>query len=116
MSQKSWNAGFVIVALLLAAVGGCQSTQSAFDDGQEREIRRTAQAGCASCIFHMKDAEDCPLAVKIDGQVYLVEGSSIDDHGDAHAPDGLCKTARIASVAGRIESGRFVATHFELTP
>ena len=38
----------------------------------------------------------CDLAVRIDGQVYYVDGSSIDDHGDAHAKMDFV----IASVGG----------------
>ncbi|MHC4828544.1 MAG: CIA30 family protein [Planctomycetota bacterium] len=76
----------------------------------------SAKAGCATCIFHMKGVEGCKLAVEIDGRHYLVEGSDIDDHGDAHAADGLCNTARSVKVKGKISGGRFVAEEFRVLP
>jgi hypothetical protein len=45
-----------------------------------------------------------------------VDGSGIDDHGDAHASDGLCKKIRPAMVTGHIENGRFKATRVKLIP
>jgi len=56
------------------------------------------------------------LAVRIDGKPYLVNGSNIDDHGDAHASDGLCNAIRRAKVTGEIKDDRFVAEGFELLP
>ena len=58
----------------------------------------------------------CKLAVKIDGKPYLVTGTEIDDHGDAHDPAGLCVIAREALVSGKVEGEKFVATSFELQP
>ena len=65
------------------------------------------------CIFDM-DVDDCVLGVRIDGIAYLVTGKGIDNFGDAHASDGLCKTAREAIVAGKVKDDRFAATSFEL--
>ncbi len=58
----------------------------------------------------------CKLAVKIDDKSYLVTGSDINAHGDAHAPNGLCNATRKAEVDGEIEGDRFVVTRFELQP
>ena len=91
-----------IVGLLCCA--GCASTQ------------RKAEAGCATCIYDMKGVTGCVLAVKIDGQLYLVEGSAIDEHGDAHAVDGLCNTARKATVSGQVKGDKFVTSKIELLP
>ena len=77
---------------------------------------RTVEAGCATCIFNMKGVTGCKLAVKIDGKSYLVEGSRIDDHGDAHASDGLCNASRQAQVTGHVKGDRFVAKKVELLP
>ena len=76
----------------------------------------SAKAGCATCVFHMKGVEGCKLAVEIEGRHYLVQGSDIDDHGNAHAPDGLCNIARRAKVKGRILDNRLVADEFRLPP
>ena len=64
----------------------------------------------------MKGVEGCKLAVEIDGRRYLVQGSDIDDHGDAHASDGLCNTARHAKAKGKIVGDRFLAEEFRLLP
>ena len=72
-------------------------------------------ASCGQCKFDMKGG-GCDLAVKIDGKSYFVDGSKIDDHGDAHAKDGFCATIRQAEVSGTIVNNRFVATSFKLLP
>ena len=77
---------------------------------------KSVEAGCATCVYNMEGVSGCKLAVKIDGKHYLVTGSDIDDHGDAHAPDGLCHVARRAQASGVIEGDRFVATEFRLVP
>ncbi len=82
-------------------------------DGGESGVR-DAEAGCAMCIYHMPGVRECVLAVKLEGRAHLVKGSSIDDHGDAHAADGLCNTARKARVTGRVEGEAFVAEKVEL--
>lgn len=83
-------------------------------DPSRAEAWRDAEAGCAMCIFRMPGVKDCILAVKLNGRAMLVQGSSIDDHGDAHAADGLCNTARKARVRGRVEGDAFVAERIEL--
>ncbi len=73
----------------------------------------TAEIACGQCQFKMA-GNSCDLAVRINGQAYFVDGSGIDDHGDAHASDGLCKKIRPAMVTGHVENGRFVATNVTL--
>ncbi len=77
---------------------------------------QTVEAGCATCIYDMKDVTGCKLAVKIDGKAYVVSGKSMDDLGDAHAEDGLCNIARKAEVTGKIDGERFVAMQMALLP
>jgi hypothetical protein len=107
---------FVLLVFPVVLILACESTQ-------RRELADVntvgpivAEAGCATCIYDMPDVQGCVLAVKIDGKSYRVEGSGIDDHGDAHAADGLCNTARRARIAGRIEARMFVAEQIELLP
>nr|MBC7614323.1 hypothetical protein [Pseudopedobacter sp.] len=45
---------------------------------------------------------------------YFVDGTDIDDHGDAHADDGFCNAISKAKVKGEIVKGRFKATEFML--
>lgn len=71
------------------------------------------EASCGECQFGMK-GESCDLAVRIDGKSYFVDGTKIDEHGDAHAKDGFCNAIRKASVTGEIKGTRFKATSFTL--
>jgi hypothetical protein len=45
-----------------------------------------------------------------------VDGTKIDDHGDAHAKDGFCEKVRKAEVRGNIVNNRFLASSFKLLP
>ena len=71
------------------------------------------EAACGECQFQMKGS-GCNLAVRMNGIPYFVDGTKIDDHGDAHAKNGFCNAIRKAEVQGEIKEGRFVATYFKL--
>ena len=73
------------------------------------------EAACGECQFGL-EGPGCDLAVRLDGEAYFVDGTSIDEHGDAHAADGFCNAIRHARVTGTIEDGRLKATGFELLP
>ncbi|ACU06785.1 hypothetical protein FIC_00318 [Flavobacteriaceae bacterium 3519-10] len=74
------------------------------------------EASCGQCQFKMKDKKGCDLAVRLDGKAYFVDGTDIDDHGDAHSSAGFCNAIRKAEVTGKIKEGKFVATSFKLLP
>ena len=78
-------------------------------------VQREVEASCGQCQFGMPGS-GCTLAIRFDGQGYYVDGSDIDDHGDAHGTDGLCNAIRNATVSGRVTSGRFKAERFALAP
>jgi hypothetical protein len=71
------------------------------------------EASCGQCQFGMA-GKGCSLAVRINGKAYFVDGSKIDDHGDAHASDGFCEAIRKAEVKGEVVNNRFQATYFKL--
>lgn len=73
------------------------------------------EASCGECNFKMK-GKGCNLAIRMDGKSYYVDGTSIDDHGDAHGEDGFCEAVRKADVQGEIVNNRFHATYFKLRP
>jgi hypothetical protein len=73
------------------------------------------EASCGQCQFHMA-GKGCDLAVRINGKTYFVDGTSIDDHGDAHAKDGFCEAISKAKVQGEIVNNRFIATYFKIIP
>ena len=71
------------------------------------------EASCGSCNFKMSGKE-CYLAVKYEGKAYAVEGTGLDDHGDAHEEKGFCMAVRKANVQGKLKGDKFVVTYFEL--
>lgn len=73
------------------------------------------EASCGECNFGLK-GKSCDLAVRINGKAYFVDGTTIDEHGDAHAKDGFCQAIRKAEVKGKLVKGRFKATYFKLLP
>jgi len=82
---------------------------------EKKEISQVVDASCGQCQFAMTSQKGCDLAVRIDGKAYFVDGTKIDDHGDAHNKnDGFCEVVRKAKVTGEIVDGRFVATSFKL--
>lgn len=92
---------------------GCSSWS---DSGQpsERVLSEcVVEAACGECQFQM-EGSGCDLAIRFEGKTYFVDGTSIDDHGDAHAADGLCNSIRYAKVSGTLRAGRFQARSFEL--
>jgi len=76
---------------------------------------QVVEASCGQCKFGLK-AKGCDLAVRINGKAYFVDGTAIDDHGDAHADDGFCNAIRKAEVKGQVVNGRFKASYFKLLP
>lgn len=77
------------------------------------EKPHVVETACGECKLDLQGKE-CDLAVRIDGHAYFVDGSDIDDHGDAHAKDGFCNKIRKAEVTGKVVNGRFKATSFKL--
>ena len=71
------------------------------------------EASCGECQFHLT-GKSCDLAVRIDGKAYFVDGTTIDEHGDAHAKDGFCESIRKAEVQGELVNNRFKVTYFKL--
>ena len=82
---------------------------------KSKSLIQVVEASCGQCQFKM-DGKSCDLAVRIKGKAYFVDGTNIDDHGDAHAKNGFCEKIRKAEVKGSILNNRFLATHFKLLP
>ncbi|MGH2552750.1 MAG: DUF6370 family protein [Chitinophagaceae bacterium] len=91
------------------------SQRTSLKEAQPDTTKKTiiVEASCGQCQFHMA-GKGCDLAVRIDGKTYFVDGTSIDEHGDAHARDGFCESIRKAKVQGEIVNNRFKATYFVL--
>jgi hypothetical protein len=83
---------------------------------QEKVKTLIVEASCGQCQFGMKNKKGCDLAVRINGKSYFVDGTKLDDHGDAHAKDGFCSAIRQAEVVGEIIDDKFVVSSFKLLP
>ncbi|MBZ4189710.1 DUF6370 family protein [Niabella beijingensis] len=104
----------LLVAVFLFLVSLVQGQDSIKTNVPDRSKKtRIVEVACGECQFGM-DGKSCDLAVKIKDKPYFVDGTSIDDHGDAHAKDGFCNSVRKAAVQGAIVNGRFQATYFRL--
>ena len=85
--------------------------------GQKSSINnQIVAASCGQCQLQMKEKYGCDLAVRFNGKSYFVEGTRIDDHGDAHSKKGFCNAIRKVEVSGEIKKGKFVASSFRVLP
>jgi hypothetical protein len=75
----------------------------------------TLEVACGMCQFDLQ-GKDCALAIRIDAKAYYVDGTGIDEHGDAHARDGFCNKIRKAAMQGILENGRYKVSYFKLFP
>lgn len=107
--------------LLITIVLGIFSISPAISQQKESKISvpdstkkiLVVEAACGQCQLGLK-ASGCDLAVRINGKSYFVDGTSIDEHGDAHAEDGFCNAICKAEVQGEIVNNRFKATYFKM--
>ncbi|MBS4042762.1 MAG: hypothetical protein KGZ59_02980 [Chitinophagaceae bacterium] len=74
---------------------------------------QVVETACGQCQLGLP-GKSCDLAVRINGKAYFVTGTSIDDHGDAHANDGFCNKIRKAEVQGEIKDEKFLVSYFKL--
>ncbi|MFN8324467.1 DUF6370 family protein [Flavobacterium sp.] len=85
-------------------------------DKKTEQKPQVVEVSCGQCQFGMQSKKGCDLAVRIDGKTYFVDGTKLDDHGDAHAEDGFCNAVRKAEVVGEIKDDKFVVSYFKLLP
>lgn len=71
------------------------------------------QAACGQCMFGI-EGSGCDLAIKVGNRALYVDGTAIDDHGDAHGDRGFCNAVRKAKVSGQVVEGRFQSKSFKL--
>lgn len=101
------------LSLFLFSASAQQKSNPPKEDPAKKTL--VVDASCGQCQLGLPGS-DCNLAVRIGDSAYFVDGSAIDDHGDAHAKDGFCNAVRKAKVQGEVVNGRFVATYFQLLP
>lgn len=104
---------FGFIALFLFITANAQdSTNKKLVFNPKNPVYELA-ATCGTCMFKM-DGKGCLLAVKFKGKNYFVDGTSIDDHGDAHDTEGFCNAIKKAKVQGAVVGDKFLVTYFEL--
>ena len=101
-----------LLFVFLLFLGIAVSSQTVQQKNQQKS--QVVEAACGQCQFKMQGKKGCDLAVRIKGKSYFVEGTHIDDHGDAHSEEGFCNAVRKAEVTGTIKGDKFVATSFKL--
>jgi hypothetical protein len=99
---------FAIVLLFIVLTSSAQDKKASLKT-------QIVEVSCGECQFGLK-GKGCDLAVRINGKSYFVDGTKIDDHGDAHAKDGFCEIIRKAEVTGEIVNDRFKVVTFTLLP
>ncbi|MFT3680418.1 MAG: DUF6370 family protein [Ferruginibacter sp.] len=103
---------FLLSCFIIVNATAQTNTANVADTTEKLQV---VEASCGECQFGLK-GKSCDLAVRINGRAYFVDGTGIDDHGDAHAKDGFCEAIRKAEVKGKVVKGRFKASYFKLLP
>lgn len=101
---------FILSSLVITLLISCGTTKEI-----KNPIEGTHEISCGMCNFDMT-GDECALAVRIDDKTYYVEGSTLQDHGDEHADDGLCTGIRKAKIKGQIKRGVFMADSIKILP
>ena len=115
LATKYFVMKIILVAFFILFCSQCVVAQhvAAIDKPDTTKKIQIVEASCGECQFKM-EGKGCELAVRIKGKSYFVDGTSIDDHGDAHGKEGFCEAIRKAAVQGEIVNNRFKATYFKL--
>ena len=101
---------FIIFLLIIDISTIAQQFSS---DTPGMRVNLIVDASCAKCQFNKAD-DECLLAVEINSEIYYVDGTTIDEHGDAHGSDGFCNVIRKAHVEGVIDGNKFLFEKFSL--
>ena len=102
---------FFAVMLAGTAFGQKSNSPVATPDPNKKIV--VVETACGECQFKL-EGKGCHLAIRIDSTGYFVDGTNIDDHGDAHAKDGFCNAVRKAEIQGELINNRYKVTYFKL--
>ncbi|MEQ1554136.1 MAG: DUF6370 family protein [Ferruginibacter sp.] len=103
---------FVCIALLFYNnIIAQQATTKRLVFDSTKSLKR-AEISCGQCQFKM-EGKGCNLAIRVNNKTYYIDGTGIDDYGDAHAADGFCEAIKKAKVQGEVVKGRFVLSYIE---
>lgn len=102
-----------LLALIMFNTSNAQDTTNKKMVFNPKAPSYEVEATCGTCMFKMK-GDGCLLAVKFKGKNYFVDGTGIDDHGDAHDKEGFCNAIKKAKIQGSVVGEKFLVTYFEL--
>ena len=105
-----------MLAFVFSLVFFCAQVEAQSSEKSKEIKGKKVEASCAQCQFKVKEPRGCDLSIRMNGQVYFVDGTNLDAHGDAHEEDGFCNAIRQAKVTGQIQGNRIRVTQFELKP
>ena len=105
---------FIICCICFSTVSAQKASKNIALPDNTKKIQ-IVETACGECQFKLKGTS-CDLAVRINGKAYFVDGTLIDDHGDAHAKEGFCNAVSKAEVQGKIVNNRFKASYFKMLP
>jgi len=111
--MKAIILSFILICTTVAVTAQEKTTAVSKPDPAKKI--QVVETSCGQCQFGLK-AKGCDLAVRVAGKSYFVDGTTIDEHGDAHAKDGFCEAVRKAEVQGEVVDNRFKVTYFKLLP
>ncbi len=106
---------FVAIIYFLALPTFCQSQQKINTKPNPNKKIIKVEVACGECKFGLK-GKSCDLAIRVNGKPYFVAGTTIDEHGDAHAKDGFCNAIRKAEVQGDFDGEIFNVTYLKILP
>ena len=104
---------FILFLILFGLQTAAQTNNKSLDKPDTSKKILIAEVSCGECQFKMA-GKSCDLAVRINGKCYFVDGTTIDEHGDAHANDGFCESIKKAELQGEIKADRFKVSYFKI--
>ena len=104
---------FITFLLFCGLQTAAQTNNKSLDKPNPTKKILIAEVSCGECQFKMT-GKSCDLAVRINGKSYFVDGTTIDEHGDAHAKNGFCEAIKKAEVQGEIVMDRFKVSYFKI--
>ncbi len=103
---------FLTILLAFSLIASAQENKQTVNNSLKLKSA-VYEVACGQCQFN-QPGFGCDLAIKIKGKVYWIDGTTIDEHGDAHADDGFCNKVRKARVSGEIKDNRVKVSDFVL--
>lgn len=102
---------YTVIFALCMLMSGCNKPEppAATPKPADQKISGTHDVGCGMCIYKLQGQKGCITYVSVEGMPLLLKGVDVNAHAI-----GLCEQAGKATVTGKVENGRLIATDFKL--